>query len=181
VACSAGRETAEAFRRIARRNLRQALRLAQEAGLGLRPIGRRLGLSPTPVGESLRRAELDDATLEARRFPGASPLSRQERPLPDLGSVHRELRGQGLTRVLLWQESKAPYPEGRPYSPFCEHYRREVGTLALVLRPAPRAGEKGFLDEAGQRVPVVDSSTGEVREAPVFVATRGASGEECRA
>jgi transposase len=81
--------------------------------------------------------------------------------------VHRELRGQGLTRALLWQESKAPYPEGRPYSPFCEHYRREVGTLALVLRPAPRAGEKGFLDEAGQCVPVVDSPTGEVREAPV--------------
>ena len=114
------------------RKLRQALRLAWEAGLGLRPIGHSLGLSPTTVGEYLRRAEiagltwplpaeLDDATLEARLFPGASPLPLQERPLPDFASVHRELRRKGVTLALLWQEYKAAHPEGLQYSQFCEH------------------------------------------------------------
>jgi transposase len=168
------------------RKLRQALRLAWEVGLSLRPIGRSLGLSPTTVGEYLRRAEsagltwplppqLDDATLEARLFPGALPLPLQERPLPDFASVHRELRRKGVTLALLWQEYKAAHPEGLQYSQFCEHYRRFVGRLDLVMRKPHRAGEKGFIDYAGQTVPVVDSTTGEIREAQVFVATLGAS------
>jgi transposase len=180
------REGAMANRRISMRKLRQALRLAWEAGLGLRPIGHSLGLSPTTVGEYLRRAEIagltwplpaeiDDATLEARLFPGASPLPPQERPLPDFASVHRELRRKGVTLALLWQEYKATHAEGLQYSQFCEHYRRFVGRLDLVMRQHHRAGEKGFIDYAGQTVPVVDSSTGEVREAQVFVATLGAS------
>jgi transposase len=88
------------------RKLRQALRLAWEAGLGLRPIGHSLGLSPTTVGDYLRRAELaglywplpadlDDAALEARLFPGPPPVARKERPLPELADVHRELRRKG--------------------------------------------------------------------------------------
>ena len=44
------------------RKLRQALRLAWEVGLSLRPIGRSLGLSPTTVGEYLRRAEIAGLT-----------------------------------------------------------------------------------------------------------------------
>jgi transposase len=180
------REKPQAFRRISMRKLRQALRLAWEVGLSLRPIGRSLGLSPTTVGEYLRRAEiagltwplppqLDDATLEAQLFPGASPLPLPERPLPDFVSVHRELRRKGVTLALLWQEHKAAHPEGLQYSQFCEHYRRYVGRLDLVMRQHHRAGEKCFLDYAGQTVPVVDSTTGEIREAQVFVATLGAS------
>lgn len=161
-------------------------RLAWEAERGLRPIGHSLGLSPTTVGEYLRRAELagltwplpaelDDAMLDARLFPGASPVPLQERPLPDYGWVHRELRRKGVTLALLWQEYKATHPEGLTYSQFCEHYRRFVGTIDLVMRKPHRAGEKGFIDYAGQTVPVVDRSHGEVREAQVFVATLGAS------
>ena len=44
------------------RKVRQVLRLAHEAGLGIRQIARSLSMSPTTVGEYLRRAE--DAALE---------------------------------------------------------------------------------------------------------------------
>ena len=170
------------------RKLRQALRLAWEAGLGLRPIGHSLGLSPTTVGDYLRRAELaelhwplptdlDDAALEARLFPGLPPMACKERPLPDFTEVRRELRRKGMTLVLLWQAYKAAHPEGLQYSQFCEHYRRFVGSLDLVMRQEHRAGEKLFIDYAGQTVPVVDPATGEVRQAQVFVATLGASND----
>jgi transposase len=43
------------------------------------------------------------------------------------------------------------------------------------MRQNHKAGEKLFVDYAGQTMPVVDPSTGEVKEAQIFVATLGAS------
>ena len=48
-------------------------------------------------------------------------------------------------------------------------------TLDVVMRQEHRAGEKMFVDYAGQTVPVVDRETGEERQAQVFVAVLGAS------
>ena len=89
--------------------------------------------------------------------------------------MRRELRGKNVTLVLLWQEYKAIHPEGLQYSRFCEQYREWAGKLDLVMRQEHRAGEKLFIDYAGQTVPVVDPETGEVRQAQVFVAVLGAS------
>lgn len=80
-----------------------------------------------------------------------------------------------MTLQLLWFEYKKDHPDGYQYSQFCERYRRWSGTLDVVLRQQYRAGEKVLVDFAGQTVPVVDSSTGEIREAYVFVAVLGAS------
>jgi transposase len=54
-------------------------------------------------------------------------------------------------------------------------YRNWARNLDIVLRQEHRAGEKTFVDHAGQTVPVTDPKTGEVREAYVFVAVLGAS------
>ena len=43
------------------------------------------------------------------------------------------------------------------------------------MRQEHRAGEKLFVDYAGQTVPVVNRETGERREAQIFVAVLGAS------
>ena len=43
------------------------------------------------------------------------------------------------------------------------------------MRQDHRAGEKLFVDSAGQTVPVIDRTTGEIHEAQVFVAVLGAS------
>ena len=75
----------------------------------------------------------------------------------------------------LWQEYKAIHPEGYQYSPFCERYRQWAGTLDVCLRQEHKAGEKMFVDWAGQTVPVTDPSTGQTREAQIFVAVLGAS------
>jgi transposase len=86
--------------------------------------------------------------------------------MPDGSQVHRELRRKGVTLSLLWQEYKAATPPGSQYSAFCEHYRAWAGKLDLVRRQTHRAGEKLFVDYAGQTVPVA---------AQVFVAVLGAS------
>ena len=167
------------------RKIREVLRLYFAAALSIRAIARSLGTSPSTVGEHLRRAKvagvswpvpeaLDDVGLERRLFP-ALPSSHTSRPLPDWSEVRRELRGKNVTLALLWQEYKAIHPEGLQYSRFCEQYREWAGKLDLVMRQEHRAGEKLFIDYAGQTVPVVDPETGEVRQAQVFVAVLGAS------
>lgn len=77
--------------------------------------------------------------------------------------------------MLLWQEYKAAHPDGYQYSRFCELYRSWQGKLDLVMRQDHRAGEKLFVDYAGQTAEVTCPDTGEVREAQIFVAVLGAS------
>ncbi len=168
------------------RKIRHVLRLAWEAGLPRRQIARSLNLSPTTVGEYLQRAQaaglswplpevLDDSELETRLFSKPAPLPRASRPLPQWPHVHRELKRKGVTLWLLWQGYKAVHPDGLQYSQFCERYRRYVGGLDLVMRQHHRAGERLFVDYAGQTVAVVDPSSGEIRAAQIFVATLGTS------
>ena len=156
------------------RKIREVLRLYFAAALSIRAIARSLGTSPSTVGEYLRRAKvagvswpvpetIDDAGLERRLFP-ALPSSHTSRPLPDWSEVRRALRGKNVTLALLWQEYKAIHPEGLQYSRFCEQYREWAGKLDLVMRQEHRAGEKLFIDYAGQTVPVVDPETGEERQ-----------------
>lgn len=168
------------------RKVRQVLRLAHEAGLRKRQIARSLSMSPTTVGKYLRRAKQaglswpipahwDDRRLEAELYPSLPRRSRDRRPLPDWTHVHQEYKRKGVTLVLLWEEYKAIYPEGLQYSQFCDRYRAWAGKLNLVMRQTHQAGEKLFIDYAGQTVPVIDPRTGVVRDAQIFVACMGAS------
>jgi transposase len=75
----------------------------------------------------------------------------------------------------LWLEYKEIHPTGYQYSYFCDLYREWAGRLDLPMRQNHRAGEKLFVDYAGQTMPVVDRSTGEVHQAQIFVAVSGAS------
>jgi len=98
-----------------------------------------------------------------------------ERPLPDWSSQYKELKRKGVTLFLLWQEYKAVYPDGYQYSRFCELYRAWASKIDVSMRQTHKAGEKLFVDYAGQSLPITNPETGEIREAQVFVATLGAS------
>ena len=137
------------------------------------------------VGEYIRPAEvarlswplpeaMDDAVLERQLFPPQVPTGTV-RPLPQWSEVHRELRRKGVTLSLLRQEYKAAHPDGLQYGWFCEQYRAWAGKLDVVMRQEHRAGERLFVDYAGQTAEVIDHQTGEVRQAQVFVAVLGAS------
>lgn len=176
-----------AAQRLSMRKIIEFLRLAA-AGHSNRAIGLSLGVSHSTVGEYRARAKaaglswpLDPvwtgAELERRLFPPPVP-SNVARPLPDWAEVYEEMKARRRTHVtlqLLWVEYKEAHPDGLQYSQFCELYRRWVGTLDRALRQEHRAGEKAFVDWAGQTVPVVDRATGEIRQAQLFVGVLGAS------
>ncbi len=173
-----------AAERLSMRTTREILRLKWACQRSNREIARSCGISRSTVAECLHRAaaaglawplppELDDGTLEARlyRRPGRPAI----RPLPDWVTLHHELRHPGVTLQLLWQEYKAGQPTGLQYSQFCVHYRQWAHTLDVCLRQEHRAGEKLFLDYAGQSLWLTDPQTGDRTPVALFVAVLGAS------
>lgn len=170
--------------RLSMRKTREILRLRWELKRSLRETAASCGVGASTVHDVMARAkaaglgwplpaELDDAGLEARLYP--PPPRDPERAVPDFAAMHRELKRRGVTLELLWQEYRAAAPSGYGYSRFCDLYRQWRGQLDVVMRQEHRAGEKLFVDFAGHGLEIVEPTTGEITEAPVFVAALGAS------
>jgi len=166
------------------RKIREILRFAAN-GLSARQIAASVGIARSTVAECLRRAEaaqivwplpdaLDDGALERRLYP-PSAVTTAARPVIDFATLQRELRRRDMTLFLLWQEYKERCPDGYQYSRFCDLYRGWLGKVDVVMRQEHRAGEKLFVDYAGQTVAIIDRRTGELRHAQIFVAVMGAS------
>ncbi len=97
------------------------------------------------------------------------------RAVPDFASLHTERRKPGVTLELLHLEYLEQHPDGYRYTQFCEFYRRWLQRRGLSMRQVHRAGEKCFVDYAGQKPRIIDPATGEVIAVELFVAVLGAS------
>lgn len=173
-------------KRLSMRKIKEVLRLKWECGLSDRRIAHSCSIGKTTVGEYLRRAKeagldwplpegIDEVELDRRLFPPPACVVSEARSVPDWSEVHQELKRKAVTLFLLWQEYKEVHPDGYQYSWFCKQYQAWKNKLDVVMRQTHRAGEKGFVDYAGQTVPVIESITGAVRQAEIFVAVLGAS------
>ena len=172
--------------RSAMRKIREVLRLAAEGQLSQHQIADATGMPRTTVRRCLVRARaaglgwplpegMDDRALETELFGRPAPRD-PTRPLPDWETVHRELRRKGVTLMLLWEEYRQRAgPGGYEYSQFCLLYRQWQQHLDAVMRQEHRAGEKLFVDFAGETLAITDPETGEVKRCQVFVAVMGAS------
>jgi len=172
--------------RVLMSKIRRTLQLLADSGLSTRQVAASLSISKTTVSEIALYARdagvdwplastLNDDELQARLYPPPRPRSTHRRE-PDYPALHQELKRPGVTLQLLWEEYRADAAEqAYRYSAFCEKYRAWAKRLKRSMRQLHPAGERLFVDYAGQTVPVVDALTGEVRRAQVFVAVLGAS------
>jgi transposase len=171
--------------RLSLRKIREVLRL-HEKKLSQRAIGRSCQISHSTVGEYLKRAEavglhwplpdeLDEEQLYALLFPENKQPAQVGRIMPELEKVHQELKKRNVTLRLLWTEYRETHVDGYGYSQFCELYREYKDKLDPPMRLNHKAGEKLFVDYAGDTIPITNPETGEVWQAQVFVATLGAS------
>ncbi len=172
--------------RLTMRKIAEVLRLKWECGLSNRAIARSCSISHSTVAEYVRRAQeaglswplppdLGEDTLFERLFPQAAPSGSRVIPCPDWPAMHSELRKKNVTLRLLWVEYREAHPDGYGYSQFCVLYRQWAKHLQPSMRLTHKAGEKVFVDYAGQTVPIVDPQTGEVRQAQIFIGVLGAS------
>ena len=171
---------------LSMRKIREILRLGLQKGKCLREISRSCSIVHKTAGKYLRRAkelslkyeqivQMDDTELRRLLVKDCELEKAEIRPEPDWVYVHGEMKKKGVTRQLLWQEYKEVYPEGYQSTQFCDRYARWKKTLKISLRQTHKAGEKTFVDYAGQTVPIIDRHTGKAREAQIFVAVLGAS------
>ena len=151
----------------------------------MREVSRVLGMPKSTVCDAVRMARvagmdwplvqtLTDDQLEARVYPAPVRSSAQHADL-DYAHIHREIKRKGVTLQLLWEEYAAGNPLAYRYTAFCVKYRAWTQSLKRSMRQTHIAGDKLFVDYAGQTLPVIDPSTGEIRRAQIFVAVLGAS------
>lgn len=169
------------------RKIRDVLRLRLAAGLSIRQIKDSTKISVGAIQKLLNKAEelglswplpaeLDDSQLARLFYPGADTTPSTRYQAPDWAALHQELKRKGMTKQLLWEEYTQQYPNRcYSYSQFCERYRHWCGQQKRSMRQVHKVGEKCFVDYCGPTVPIICASTGEVRQAQVFVAVLGAS------
>ena len=122
--------------------------------------------------------EFSDAKLQKLLLPQSDlPPLRQ---VPDYEAIHKELAKSGVTLSLLWNEyceccrleKKIPFM----YTQFCKYYREYALQTKATLHIDHKPGEKMEVDWAGQTAAIIDTDTGEIIPAYIFVAVLSASG-----
>jgi transposase len=166
------------------RKVREVLRLKHVLGMSYRKISEATGVGKTQAAEYVRRAEaagmtwpvppgIDDAELDRRLFPVVDDI--RARAAIDWPTIENELKRRGVTLLLLWQEYLADQPDGYSYTRFCELHKGWKQTVSATMRQTHLAGERLFVDWAGDTIGIIDPATGEEHRARIFVAALGAS------
>ena len=177
--------------RLAMRDIKELLRLRFGLKLSQRQTAKASGYGRTTVQEYEERARRGNLTsveefeklsaeeiYERLGFKAAVTAVPQNntKPLPDWKQVREDIcRHKHVTMLLLWTEYKEQHPEGYQYSQFCDLYKQWSKKLSLTMRQEHKAGEKTFIDYAGSTIDIVDSETGEVNPAQIFVSCLGGS------
>jgi transposase len=174
-------------KRLKMRKLREILRLRLNSQFSLRQIKDNQRVSLGAVQKIISRAEtmaldwptieqLDDKQLADQFYPQSDTRISNHFQCPDWVDVHQELKRKGVTKHLLWEEYTQAYPNrSYSYPQYCFLYRDWLKKQQRSMRQSHKAGEKLFVDYAGQTMPIVCHDTGEVRFAHIFVAVMGAS------
>jgi len=174
-------------KRITMRKIRDILRLRYAGGLSIRQIRASTKVSLGAIQRLLAKAdelglswplapELDDRQLARLFYPGADTRVSNRYQVPDWPTIHQELKRKGVTKQLLWEEYTQQYPNRcYSYSQFCDRYLHWHSLQKRSMRQIHKAGEKCFVDYCGPTVPIINASTGEFRQAQIFVAVLGAS------
>jgi len=174
-------------KRILMRKLREILRLRLQGELTIRQIKDSLRISVGAIqkvtsqakalGLDWKRIELlDDQQLAEHFYPESDTRVSNQLQLPDWVDVYQELKRKGVTKHLLWEEYTQQYPNcSYSYPQYCFLYKEWSKKQKRSMRQTHKAGEKLFVDYAGQTVSIVCIATGEMKSAQIFVAVLGAS------
>lgn len=87
----------------------------------------------------------------------------------------KKLGQKGFTLLHLWVEYIVLHPGGYSRTGFYRHYDLWKRKTSGSMHMEHKAGDKLFVDFAGEKLKIVDTETGELRPVEVFVAILGAS------
>jgi transposase len=121
--------------------------------------------------------ELTDADLlELFKRPVENPHSEKLKTLYALfPAIDKELKKKGVTKGLVWEEYKRQHPDGAGRSAFLHHFSQWKARKIPIMRQNHKAGDKLFIDFAGEKLMIKDKETEKEIPVEVFVAVLGAS------
>lgn len=167
--------------------IRQILRL-QSQGLSKLQIAAQTGIARNTLKKYIKEFtssglsfeeinELSDKELEDLFVkPEDRPLNERLQILFSLfPAIEKELKRKGVTRQLLWKEYKTHHPDGVGLSQFKHYFSQWKAQVNPTMHMEHKAGDKLYVDFAGDKLEIINEQTGEVKPVEVFVAILGAS------
>lgn len=89
--------------------------------------------------------------------------------------LEKQLKRKGITRQHLWEQYRRDHPDGYARSHFNQLLQDYLGRSQPVMHIEHKAGDKLFIDFAGDKLYLADPHTGEAVPVEVFVAILGCS------
>ena len=167
--------------------IRQILRL-QSQGLSKLQIAAQTGIARNTLKKYIKEFtssglsfeeinELSDKELEDLFVkPEDRPLNERLQTLFSLfPAIEKELKRKGVTRELLWKEYKTNHPDGVGLSQFKHYFSQWKAQVNPTMHMEHKAGDKLYVDFAGDKLEIINEQTGEIKPVEVFVAILGAS------
>jgi transposase len=167
--------------------LRQVLKMHFQ-GHGSKYISRITGIARNTVKKYVLQAQL--IKLSDQEFGNHSDLSLSELfkalpsevPVDRIHALHlffrsedKKMSRRGMTRNQLWKEYIEKHPNGFKTTAFYKHYRLWKRRVTPSMHIEHKAGDKVYVDFAGEKLKIVNKQTGEIIDVEVFVAILGAS------
>lgn len=122
--------------------------------------------------------QMSDHDLEQLFCPAEEIAEPQERLMQLkvlFPEMEKQLKRKGVTLLALYHNYRLQYPDGYAMTAFYHHYNEYSSLNKPVMHIEHKAGDKVFIDFAGERLPLVDEETGEVTQVEVFAAILGCS------
>ena len=167
--------------------IRQILRL-QSQGLSKLQIAAQTGIARNTLKKYIKEFtssglsfeeinELSDKELEDLFVkPEDRPLNERLQILFSLfPAIEKELKRKGVTRQLLWKEYKTNHSDGVGLSQFKHYFSQWKAQVNPTMHMEHKAGDKLYVDFAGDKLEIINEQTGELKPVEVFVAILGAS------
>lgn len=129
------------------------------------------GLTPEAI-EQCSDKELEDLFVAPQHSPVNERLQTLIAYFP---TVEKELQKKGATLLTTWQQYRVLYPEGLGKSQFKHYYAQWRGWHNPTMHQQHTAGDKCYIDFAGEKLCYTNPQTGEVIAVEVFLVLLGAS------
>lgn len=175
---------------IAMNKIKHILRLYRD-GIGSKLSSTITGVSRNAIRQYINRfkqmelsfdelQKLEDDQIYRLFFPDAvqtslPDLDRFKRLQALLPQINKALKKRGATIEAQWQWYIKGDPEGYQRTQFYNYLMQHRKRSGLSMVMEHKVGDKLFVDFAGEKLRVVDTNTGELREMEVFVAILGCS------
>jgi transposase len=170
--------------------VRSLLRLYTE-GVSKTAIAERLGLPRNTIKKYVRLflasgkvhsdlEQMTDGMLEQLFLDMVPRKEKDDEPkykalLSFFPEMERSLKRKGVTKEQMWNRYRERHPHGYGLSQFKHYYLQWHKASNPVMHIEHKAGDKMYVDYAGEKLQMVDWASGEIIDLEVFVSVLGGS------